>query len=247
MTEVVFALGLGDRLAARSDFCDWPPECETRPALGNQQTLSLERAADFRPDLVIWWAHLPDQVKLLRETFRLTVVTPGTENRTETLDGIRTVARACGVPGRGDALVSHIQTGLDDARRHFAGAGAVRALVVLDHSDVLYVPGRTSFLQDLFDIVGATNVAAGLEGGTWPTVGFERVLEWDPDVIVDLSIGDGAGNAVKQAAAFWERHPEVRAVRSSAVHFVSAGVLVRPGPRLPAVAEAFGRIVHHAH
>ena len=106
VTELLFTIGLGDRVIGRDDWSDWPVAAETRPSLGNQQTSSVERIADLRPDLVVFWKHLPDKSRQLSELFRLNVVTPGTESRAEVFDGIVEVARACGVQKRGTDLVA---------------------------------------------------------------------------------------------------------------------------------------------
>jgi iron complex transport system substrate-binding protein len=247
VTEVLFTLGLGDRVVGRSDWCDWPPEVETRPSLGNQQTLSVERVADLRPDLVVFWKHLPDKTARLEGIFRLNVVTPGTETRQEVFDGIAQVAAACRVPGRGRALVSHVQERLDQVSARYRGRPKPRVLLVLDRGQSIYVPGRDSFLQELLDICNAENVAATLDAGTWPAVSIEQVLDWNPGVVLDLSLGAAATAAeVAEAHRFWRRHGTLAAVKAGRIVVLNAGVLVRPGPRLAAVALELARIVHDA-
>lgn len=247
VTELLFTLGLGDRVIGRDDWSDWPVEAQSRPSLGNQQTSSVERIADLRPDLVVFWKHLPDKSRQLSELFRLNVVTPGTENRTEVFDGIAEVARACGVPKRGADLVAWLGKGLEEVRERWKGRQKPRVLLVLDRGQAFFVPGRESFLQELFDICNLENVAAGLSGGNWPAVSIEQVLDWNPDVILDLSLGAAAtADQVALAHEFWRRHGTLAAVKSGRVVVLNAGVLVRPGPRLVAVAQELARIVHGA-
>jgi iron complex transport system substrate-binding protein len=246
-TELLFTLGLGDRVVARSDWCDWPPEATTRPAIGDQQTLSVERIADLRPDLVIFWSHLKDKADRLERLFGLKVVCPGTEDRSEVFAGIRLVAAACRVPARGERLVRHIEDELRRIRKRFEDAPRPRVLVVLDRSQAFYVPGRQSFLQELFDIAGIESVSASLDAGRWPSVTLEQVLDWNPAVILDLSLGAAAdAGDVAEARRFWSRHDTLDAVRSGRVVVLNAGVLVRPGPRVAAVTEALAGVVHGA-
>jgi iron complex transport system substrate-binding protein len=247
VTELLFTIGLGDRVIGRDDWSDWPPEAATRPALGNQQTSSVERIADLAPDLVVFWKHLPDKTRQLAELFRLEVVTPGTESRVEVFDGISQVAAACRVPKRGVDLVGFLSQGLERVRDRWRGSPRPRVLLVLDRGQAFYVPGRESFLQELFDICNLENVAAGLTGGNWPAVSIEQVLDWNPEVILDLSLGAAATPPqVAEAHAFWREHATLAAVKSGRVVVLNAGVLVRPGPRLVAVAEELARIVHGA-
>jgi iron complex transport system substrate-binding protein len=247
VTELLFTIGLGDRVVGRDDWSDWPAAVESRPSLGNQQTSSVERIADMKPDLVVFWKHLPDKRRQLVELFRLRVVTPGTETRAEVFDGILDVAEACGVRQRGRELIGFMGRGLDRIRERWEGSPKPRVLLVLDRGQAFYVPGRESFLQDLFDICNLDNVAAGLSGGNWPAVSIEQILDWDPAVILDLSLGAAATPAqVGEAHAFWRSHGTLAAVRTGRVIVLNAGVLVRPGPRLVAVAEELARIVHGA-
>jgi iron complex transport system substrate-binding protein len=247
VTELLFTIGLGDRVVGRDDWSDWPVEAATRPSLGNQQTSSVERIADLRPDLVVFWKHLPDKSRQLSELFRLNVVTPATESRAEVFDGIKEVARACGVPERGRDVVAWLEKGLEEVRERWKGRPRPRVLLVLDRGQAFFVPGRESFLQELFDICNLENVAAGLSGGNWPAVSIEQVLDWNPDVILDLSLGAAAtAEQVALAHGFWRRHGTLAAVKSGRVVVLNAGVLVRPGPRLVAVARELARIVHGA-
>lgn len=247
VTELLFTIGLGDRVIGRDDWSDWPVAAETRPSLGNQQTSSVERIADLRPDLVVFWKHLPDKRVQLSENFKLNVVTPGTESRAEVFDGIVEVARACGVPKRGADLVAWLGKGLEEVRERWKGRPKPRVLLVLDRGQAFFVPGRESFLQELFDICNLENVAAGLSGGNWPAVSIEQVLDWNPDVILDLSLGAAAtAEQVVEAHDFWRGHGTLAAVKSGRVVVLNAGVLVRPGPRLVAVAQELARIVHGA-
>jgi ABC-type Fe3+-hydroxamate transport system substrate-binding protein len=88
-------------------------------------------------------------------------------------------------------------------------------------------------------------VAASLTEGSWPAVTLEQVLDWNADVILDLSLAASATpRQVEEAYAFWQTHRTLGAVRAGRVIVVHSGVLVRPGPRLGAVAETLAGIVH---
>lgn len=242
VTEALFVLGLGDRLVGRSEWCDWPPETAAIPSVGRQQDLSAERVADLRPDLVCSWSHLKDLNRALAETFKLRLVVPGTETKEEIFDGVVAVAEACGVGSRGAALVAEMRRGLDAVRARYAGRPTVRTLAVLDR-EPLFAPGATSFVDEMLRLVGAENVAAaGSAGRAWTPFSAEKILDWNPEVVLDLSLGDA--RSVDEARSFWARFPAVNAVRDGRVRLAAAGVVVRPGPRMAAAAAFLGRAVH---
>jgi ABC-type Fe3+-hydroxamate transport system substrate-binding protein len=119
--------------------------------------------------------------------------------------------------------------------------------VVLDRNQAFFVPGRESFLQEIFEICNVDSVSASLDAGKWPAVTIEKILDWNPEVILDLSLGASSGpKEVAEARRFWKAHGTLDAVKQGRVVVLNAGVLVRPGPRLVAVAEELARIVHGA-
>jgi iron complex transport system substrate-binding protein len=239
-TEILFALGLGDRQVGRSDWCDYPPEVAQLPSLGRQQDLSAEKIADLKPDLVISWRHLPDLSRALG-ILGLRVVTPETENRDHVFAGIAAVAAAAHVPERGDALIAAVQAQLAEVRARYAGAPRRRVLLVLDRNP-LYAPGRASFLDEMLGTVGAENVAAAPDGPAWVQFSAEKILDWNPEVVIDLSVGDPSDAA--RSAAYWAQFPQTEAVRRGRVRTAAGGVLVRPGPRMAGVAALLGRWIH---
>ena len=52
ITEILYALGLGDRVAAVTRFCRYPPEAQVKPKIGDYINPNLEAMAALRPDLV---------------------------------------------------------------------------------------------------------------------------------------------------------------------------------------------------
>jgi iron complex transport system substrate-binding protein len=246
VTELVFALGEGHRLVGRSHWCDWPPEARALPDLGRFESFSKERIVDLRPDLVIVFRAQEAMAKSLREDFGIPTLTAMTESRAEVFDGIEQVAGALGVPEKGRELVQRLKDGLEDVRRDCAAKPRVRALVVFDRNP-LYVPGPRSFVDDLLEIVHAENVARSLETkSAWPVASLESVIDWDPEVIVDLSVGEDRERAIADGRRFWERYPALRAVREQRVRFLDAVLLVRPGPRMVEAARLLAGVVHGA-
>lgn len=245
MTEVIHALGAGDRLVGRCHWCDFPPEVAALPDLGRFESISKERILDLRPDLVIVFPTQKALVDSLRGDFGLRVLAPPTEDREKVYAGIAEVAGALGLAERGAETVRRLREGLQRVRDAFRGRPPVRVLVVLDRNP-LYVPGTSSFVDDLLTVAGAENVAArpGAGASAWPTASLEQVLDWDPKVIVDLSVGEDREATMEAGRAFWNRLPRIAAVRDGRVHFMDQVLLVRPGPRMVEAAELLARLVH---
>ena len=244
VTELIHVLGLGDRLVGRSHWCDWPPEVARLPDLGRLQNVSKERIVDLRPDIVIMFGSQDDLARSLERDFDIRVLQPPTESHERIFEGMRSVAAALGVPERGARLAAELERRLADVRAIAPSAHRPRVLVVLDRNPI-FVPGRGSFVDSLLEAAGAENVAATLtDAGPWPTVTVERVMDWAPEVIVDLSIGDDPELSRREAARFWSAFPGIPAVRDGRVEILEAGVLVRPGPRIAAAAARLRELLH---
>ncbi len=242
LTETLCALGFEDRLVGRDRWSDWPESIRRLPSVGDQRTLSAEKIADLRPDLVVMWPKLGDVRQALTQSFKLNVVAPETE-ADSAFAGIIQVADSLAVRSRGEKLVEKLQKEQVRIQKRFRERPSISMLVVLDRGQgSLYVIGDGSFLDSLFETIHATNVApAG--GGPWKAMSAEALAETKPDVILDLSLGGGAAD-VTEADVFWRRFPHFPAVKQGRVFVAHAPVLVRPGPRFYAAAEALAETIH---
>jgi iron complex transport system substrate-binding protein len=243
-TEILFALGYGDRLVGRSRWCDAPPEARSRPALGGFQEFDVERILDLAPDLVVTFASERSFAARLHGQFGLPVLVLPTEEAGALASGITTLAEALGDRERGEELRKLVEDEVEGVAASVEGRPRPRVLVLLER-DPLVVPGPDTFVARIVRLAGGDLVSGELTaGGPWPQIGLERVFDWDPDLILDLGIGEGGPAEEHRAAAFWARLPALRAVRTGGVHLVEGAVLVRPGPRMGAAARWLASILH---
>jgi iron complex transport system substrate-binding protein len=143
ITEALFALGLGSEVIGVSRFCDFPPEVLKLPKVGTYLKPDPEAIARLEPDLVILQGkhtELTDRLNALHISFA--EVPHGTLN--DVFTGIKTIAKAAGVPERADPLVSHIQGGLDAIQSKAKTLPSPRVLVIMDR--------RQGMLTDLIAI-----------------------------------------------------------------------------------------------
>lgn len=242
-TETLFALGAGERVVGVDDWSDHPEAVRALPRMGGKGSFSAERILEARPDLVIVFR----TETRLAETLRglgLRVLAPATEGLDALGEGILDVARAAGLRERGEALVEEIRRGLEEVRESAAAKPRRRVLVVLDR-EPLYVPSPESFLGRLLDLVRAECPRPREALGTaWPTVSLEEVIDFRPDVIVDLATGPDRDAAAAEARRFWARHGNIPAVAAGRVHVLPDPLLARPGPRAVEIAARLLRTIH---
>ena len=237
VTEEIFALGLGDRVVGVDRWADQPSTVKDLPRLGDITKVNTEAILDLRPDLVVLFDCQSDAREIL-ESAGVSILIPPTE---ETLEGsTRAVAQRLGVPGRATHLLSTMQGELEEIRETYAERPKPRVLLVFERTPRISVATSRSFYAELLDIVGAKNVSKdAADDRSFAWVSTEQILDWRPEVIVDLTY-DPEGHRKEEAIAYWK---EVLPYPAR-VLLLDAPVLARPGPRIATGARFLARCLH---
>jgi iron complex transport system substrate-binding protein len=251
ITEALFALGLGSEVVGVSRFCEFPPEVLKLPKVGTYIKPDPEAIARLAPDLVILQGN-PTEVANRLNALHISFaeVPHGTLN--DVFTGIQIIAKAAGVPGRADPLVSHIQGGLDAIQSKAKTLPSPRVLLIMDRrqgmlSDLIAI-GPSNYVNQIIEIAGGTNVLAKPGLPQYPRISLETVLRENPDIILDLS-GTQESEEQRQAArdatlALWRQNGELTAVRNGHVYVGTSNALLVPGPR---TVEAAQRLFDYFH
>jgi len=238
-TEILFAIGAGDRLVGVCSYCDHPRQVEDLPRVGTFTSPSIESIVAARPDLVIG-ARGPATMGAVAAIRRVGVPVLIVEDTT--LDAVWTaideIGRRTGREEAAGELATELRRRLDAVRRRLAGVARRRVLVVVGQTP-LVVAGVGTFVDDLIRIGGGVNVAADT-GQPWPRLSIETVLARGPEVIIDSALGHEEG----ADPGLWGRFPTLPAVREHRVHAYRSFAALRGGPRLADAAEEFARLIH---
>lgn len=235
-TEILFAIGAGDRVVGRTHWGVHPAEAATVPDVGDGIRPSLEAVLARDPDLVVLVGG-SDNRGVAARLEALGVRTMSlTHNTLADLDrNIRALGEAVGCAGSAARLLTRIRGGLARV------AAERRGPPVRVYYDVWPDPpmtiGRGSYLDSLLTIAGAENVFGDLEAPS-PQVSLEAIVRADPDRIL-YSAGSGAD--APRARPGWEHVPAVAAGR---VTRIDGDLVGRLGPRVAAAARELARAVH---
>jgi iron complex transport system substrate-binding protein len=223
-TELLFAIGAGDRLVGRTEWCDYPPEARRVDNLGDGINPNLEAILARRPDLVILYntAQHAAAAQRLRDlgvpTLRLATDALSDVDRLAKLFG-----RLTGHERQADSVSAVFDTALASASTPGAGRRPKVLLLVWEQPPMTI--GRGSFLNALVERAGGENLFADVPA-TSGNVSIEAVAVRDPDLILTTSAGPAA----------FARRPEwqvVRAVRERRFLHVTGSEFNRPSPRSP--------------
>jgi iron complex transport system substrate-binding protein len=237
ITEIVYALGAGDRLVGVCGQCDYPAEVARVPRVGGYLVPSVEATVAARPDLVFAVPSPGNRDAVLAiERGGVRVLVVRDRRLADVWDGMLSIAVALGAPDAGERLVADVRARLDAIRARTRASPRRRVLMVVGHRPLVAV-GEGTLQDELIAIAGGENVAAG--AGVWPQISLEIVVERAPEVIVDAAMGTEGG-----AADVFAGLVTVPAVRDGRIVRLTDDRLFRAGPRLPEAAAALAAAIH---
>lgn len=236
-TELVFALGAGDRVVGVSAFDDHPPEVTRLPRIGGMTNPSFEGIAALRPDAVVGVEGPTDLTALRRlRALGVRVVVPRVESVAELLAAVDLYGRLLHLAPEAAALRRRIARDLDAVRARVGGRPRPRTLVVLGRRP-LVVAGPGSWVDEVLSLAGGANVVTA--GGRYPAIPRESLTTLLPEAILDFT-GHADGAALRDELA----GIDLPAVRHGRVTTLGDPMFLRPGPR---VTEAAARLAAALH
>lgn len=245
VTEMLFALGVGDCIVGVTDRCDYPPEAKEIERVGGFGAPSVERLLALSPDLMIATGlERTDATVILRRS-GIRVLWVKTGNFPELFETLLEIGREVNRSQRAAGLVVTMQAELDSiAERHRDIPVEERPRVFVElWNDPITTAGGGSFVDELVTRAGGINVAHELDVA-YPTVNPEKVVEWDPDVIVLCYMNAEQSKEALAGRIGWS---DIAAVRSgNLISDISSDLLLRPGPRLIEGAKILSRRFHGA-
>ena len=234
-TELLFALGVGDRVVGRTTWCKFPPAAEAVPAVGDGINPNIEAVAARDPDLVVLYRSALNATAAEQlERLGIPAVILAQDRLADVARDARLLGRLTGTDRAGDSLAAALET---TATQPVPPATIKLAFVVWDNP--LTVIGAGSFLDELARLAGATNVFADITSPS-AAVSLETLAGRDPDVIVIIA---EAADTVLPGYVSRREWQAVRAVRERRFVKLSGELFGRPSPRAPEAIAEFRRLL----
>jgi iron complex transport system substrate-binding protein len=228
-TEILFSLGLGDRIVGVTSFCDYPPEAKKKAKIGGMSNPSLESIVELKPDIVVMTTDgNPREVDDRLRAMSLKTYVWTSRTLAELPRGIRELAGAMGVAERGEKLAREMEEGIEKYRSRKSGSGGRKKVVYIVWPEPLLVAGPDTAIHDAITLLGLENVAVHAPS-SYPRYSIEELIRSSPDVLI---IGKGAGMDIKTVSqGILKKLATVPAVKNGKVCYVSDN-LYRLAPRV---------------
>lgn len=238
-TEILYALGLGDKVVGVTEYCNYPPEAAEKPKVGGFSDVDTEKVTELAPDLILVAnIHVTEVVPAL-EKLGLTVVVIDPPDIPGVLEGIRLVGKITGQEEQAESLTAGLQERIDAVAK--AVEGREKPRVFWELSSDLWTAGPGSFINDLIVRAGGENIAAGAEA-PWAQLSNEAIIDADPQVI--FLADHPYGETVESVAARpgWGQISAL--VNGRIIEVEDTDIFSRPGPRVVDALELAARALH---
>ena len=246
-TEMLFAIGAGNRVVGVGTYDRYPPAVEKLPRLGGLLDPDIEQLIALRPDLVVVY---DTQTELRRQLDRAHI--PAWSYSIMELADVTTTMKSLGdrvgLAARATAAASAIDTELRDVRNRVAGRGRPKSLLLFGREAGslrgINASGGYGFLHDLLELAGGADVLSDVKKAS-VAMSSEMVLARAPEAIIELHYGEPWPSARLDAERrVWTALPSVPAVRTNRIYLVTGDEFVVPGPRVTIAAERLARLLH---
>ena len=239
LTEIIYAIGAGDRLVGNTTFCDYPAEARTVQKVGDTLHPSIERILALKPQVVFisTASQLEAFTKQLNDQ-QISVYVTNPHNLDEIFDSMTKLAELMGTNDRANQVVSELR---QRANRIQETTKQVKPITVFYQvsGEPLYTIGREAYLTDLIRRAGGISVTADVPNA-FPRYSDEAALASRPEAII-LPTGGSMGSANSTIAPALRNSP---AALNNRIIKINDDYLARPGPRLVNGLEEMARALH---
>ncbi len=241
ITEVVFALGLGNELIGVTTFSNYPYKARTLPKIGTYTHLNLEKIIQLDPDIIIgtYDGNREYDINILRKLgFYVYMTNP--RNIKDTLNMIYHVAVVLGVPNKGKILKYQLENRIIKVINKVKFLKKVKVFFQINSKPIISV-NKNTFQNDLIRLAGGINITEN-EPIRYPRISIEEVIYKKPEVIIISSMQKGG--IFEKMRDEWLQWKSIPAVKNHRIYLVNSDIVDRASPRLVKGLEVIAHLLH---
>jgi len=224
-TEILYAIGAADAMTAVDNTSDCPAAAALLEKV-DAFSPSVESIVALEADLIVLFFDPGDLVQSLEGLGLAVLMMPSPSTIAGVYEQIEILGDATGHAAEADTLIASMKAAVSDVTDGLDGQDAPTFFHEVDNT--YYTAGPGSFIADLYDQLGAENIAEAT-GQAFPQMSAEAIIAADPQVIILADEDAGESAETVAARPGWGA---IAAVQQGRVHVVSPDIVSRPGPRL---------------
>ena len=226
--EILYAIGCGDAIVGRGQYVDYPADVLDAPVVQSGAETNVEEILALNPQVVLMnsMSQSEEQVKQLEEN-GVKVVVSTTSNIASVYTAITLIGNLMGKDAEAEAVIADMQATFEEIRAKVDGETR-KVYVEISPPPYLYTAGSSSYMNELAEICGITNIFAD-QADAWLMISEEQVIERNPDYIVLIT---GMGSAGVEEILSREGWGDISAIKNQKVFNDDDSCMARPSPRL---------------
>jgi iron complex transport system substrate-binding protein len=238
ITELIYALGKGDELVGRTDYCDYPEEAKNVQSIGSLTDPNIEKIIELKPDVVVASTHFKDDVAKKLEDLGIKIVVLYNANDFDgAYDTINTLGQIVNAQDKAEEVVSGMKKKIEDIKEIVKGKETPKVYYVVGFGkDGDFTATGDTFISQMLEMAGGNNIAKDASGWAYS---LEKIIENDPEYII---ISKNYG--MKEQFISTEGYKQLSAVKNNRVIEIDNNLLDRQGPRLAEGIETLAKILH---
>ena len=227
ITEILFALGVGDKVVGVTDYSDYPEKAQELPKVGSFVNPNLELVEDLKPDLVIATKDgNPEQaIKKLGEMNIATfVINP--RNFQGILISIQNIGKILEREEVGNQISQAMNATETYIEKQVSALKKPKVLFQLGAKPIISI-NKNTFIHDIIEKAGGLNIASESQLN-YPEMNKESIVSSNPDVII-AATDEKTFAEIKQN---WASFSDISAVKKKRIYRINPDTISRPAPRI---------------
>lgn len=244
ITEILFALDLGDNIVGVTRYCDYPPEALEKEKIGGMVDPNLEKIKALNPDLIIGFRG--NSLRILKRLkdlgLPLFVLETGRD-----LESVFLLIRKIGIvtqkEKRAELLIQSMKKKYDKIQEALRNVENEPKVFLSLHGRGLWTCGKGSFLDDLLRKAKGLNIAGKIQR-KWLHLNREQLIYQNPAIIIFISKSQKEFDRAKKWLKNEKPFKQLKAVTTNSIYFLDENLATRPGPRIIDALAALARLLH---
>lgn len=226
--EVLYKLGLQDRIVGATEYCDYPEEAKSLPKVGDFNGVNIEKIIEAKPDIVLAGAGMTKEQFQQLTDLKIKVIVTEARTIAQIPDTFMMIGQAVGQADKAKALADEVTKGIDEIKDKVKDAPKVRTYYVLSFGkDGNWTAGKGTFISDLISLAGGESLADDVD--SWKDYSIEKIVEKSPDMIlISAMVANGNKDILKNENGY----KDTPAVKNGNVAILDDNLTQRPGPRI---------------
>lgn len=243
-TELLFALGLDEKITGVTDYCDYPEKAAGKEKIGGFSTVSLEKVTALEPDLIIAAdGNSEDTITRLRE-LGFPVYFVNAESMDDILKTLENIGYLTGTEKMAETITADLSARAEAVEAEGLTLATHPTVAHVIWNDPIYVSGTNTFQDEVIRLSGGVNVFADKDSHV--VAGIEEFVNLDPDIIMFNSGKGMGGSNESELEAYFRSEPrlsKLSAIRDDSVIIVDSSIADRASPRLWDLLEEVAPII----